>query len=64
MSENEIIAGVIGGLIGLLVTFVFFQGMHNRDILRKMKELQDANTDQQRQIDELKRALEKMKKKE
>ena len=64
MSENEIIAGVIGGLIGLVVAFVIPQGMHNRDIHRKMKELQDTNTDLQRQIDDLKRELEEMKQKQ
>ena len=63
MSENEIIAGVIGGLIGLFVAFVIPQGMHNRDILRKMKELQDTNANQQRQIDDLKRELEELTRK-
>jgi len=63
MSENEIIAGVIGGLIGLVVAFVIPQGMHNRDILRKMKELQDTNANQQRQIDDLKRELEELTRK-
>ena len=50
--------------LGMVLAFGIGYGIQLDRATRRIKELQETNADQQRQIDNLKRELEEMKRKE